>query len=83
MARAKWSPVLASGACVDADSDLFDAVGGQKAQEALNYCSVCIVIGACDDWVKPRKSFFDGVAAGKVWRDGRPVEAGLFDEGVT
>jgi hypothetical protein len=36
----------------------------------------------CDTFVKPRKSFYDGVAAGKVWRNGRivdPEQDALFD----
>lgn len=78
----KWPAVLASGACVGADPLLFDSVGGDRVIDALSYCERCTVTQECLNYVRPRRSYYDGVVAGKVWQDGKPVEAGLFDEGV-
>jgi hypothetical protein len=77
-----WPVVLIEAACRSADPSLFDATGGDKALDALSYCERCNVSGPCEDWVRPRKSHFDGVVAGKVWHEGKPVEVGMFDEGV-
>jgi hypothetical protein len=71
--------VLEGAACIGADPNLFNATSGETAEDALSYCDRCDVRGGCDDLVKPRKSHYDGVAAGKVWKDGAPVEIGLFE----
>ena len=69
-------------ACRDADPGLFDAVEGPYVQYALAFCARWPLVEECDTFVKPRKSFYDGVAAGKVWRNGRivdPEQDVLFD----
>ena len=69
-------------ACRDADPGLFDAVEGPYVAYALAYCQRCVVVRECDAFVRPRKSFYDGVAAGKLWRNGRivdPDQDPLFD----
>ena len=57
--------------CRDADPWLFDQFNLDLAQPALNYCSNCIFWTECESLVKPKPSFYDGVVAGKVWRNGR------------
>lgn len=57
--------------CRDADPWLFDQFNLDLAQPALNYCSQCIFWEECDSLVQPKPSFYDGVVAGKVWRNGR------------
>ena len=59
-----------AAACRDADPQLFDAMSGPKVFDALSYCDRCEVVRECETFVRPRKSFFDGVAASKVWRNG-------------
>ena len=59
--------------CRDADPWLFDQFNLDLAQPALNYCSQCIFWEECDSLVQPKPSFYDGVVAGKVWRNGRIV----------
>jgi WhiB family redox-sensing transcriptional regulator len=59
--------------CRDADPWLFDQFNLDLAQPALNYCSRCIFWEECDSLVQPKPSFYDGVVAGKVWRNGRIV----------
>lgn len=59
--------------CRDADPWLFDQFNLDLAQPALNYCSRCIFWQECDSLVQPKPSFYDGVVAGKVWRNGRIV----------
>jgi hypothetical protein len=68
-------------ACVGADPKLFDHNGGDQVWTALSYCERCSVTRACEDYVKPRKSWYDGVVAGKVWREGTLVDPGMFSEG--
>lgn len=69
---------LEGAACAGADPVLFDAVGGDAAADALSYCDRCAVTRECEDLVKPRRSYFDGVAAGRIWHNGKPAEPGLF-----
>ena len=59
--------------CRDADPWLFDQFNLDLAQPALNYCSRCIFWQECESLVQPKPSFYDGVVAGKVWRNGRIV----------
>jgi WhiB family redox-sensing transcriptional regulator len=57
--------------CRDADPWLFDQFNLDLAQPALNYCSRCIFWEECESLVQPKPNFFDGVVAGKIWRNGR------------
>ena len=57
--------------CRDADPWLFDQFNLDLVQPALNYCSRCIFWQECDSLVQPKTNFYDGVVAGKVWRNGR------------
>ena len=72
--------VYLEAACLGADPRLFEAHSGDAAADALSSCERCPVRPECEDLVRPRRSYFDGVAAGKVWRDGRVVKQdALFD----
>lgn len=64
---------LSAAACVGADPALFDGYTYPQAHLALTYCERCPVRQQCMDMVRPSKSFFDGVAAGIVWRNGYRV----------
>ena len=57
--------------CREADPWLFDQFNLDLAQPALNYCSRCVFWEECDSLVQPKPNFYDGVVAGKVWRNGR------------
>jgi hypothetical protein len=57
--------------CREADPWLFDQFNLDLVQPALNYCSRCIFWEECESLVQPKPSFYDGVVAGKVWRNGR------------
>lgn len=70
---------LHAAACNGADPKLFDATSGEQALDALSYCDRCEIIVRCETHVNPRGSFFDGVAAGRIWSNGIPSELGLFD----
>jgi hypothetical protein len=65
--------LLSKAACIGADPKLFDAFTGEKALDALSYCGRCTVVAECDRVVAPRRSYFDGVAADRVWNNGRIV----------
>ena len=71
--------VLPDAACKGANPYLFDATSGDAVLDALSYCDRCTVIPECETLVRPRKSYYDGVCANKVWRDGKSIEPGLFD----
>jgi WhiB family redox-sensing transcriptional regulator len=68
----KWLPLAA---CTGESPDLFDQFTFPAAYEALRICSHCRFTSECMDWVRPSKSFFDGVAAGVVWRNGYRVRS--------
>ena len=42
---------LPDAACLGADPSLFDATGGDRAQDALSYCDRCPVTRECEDLV--------------------------------
>lgn len=69
---------LLMAACADDDPRLFDATTPEDALEALQICAICLVKDECLEWVKPHKSYYDGVAAGRLWLNGQPVDVGLF-----
>lgn len=49
---------------------MFDAIDYETSREALAMCAQCPVQKSCLLSVMPNVSFFDGVCAGVVWRDG-------------
>ena len=69
---------ISAAACIGADPRLFDAIQGEAAEDALSYCDRCPVVKECETVVRPKKSYFDGVAAGRIWSNGVPVELVLF-----
>ena len=69
---------LPEAACIGADPRLFDAMSGETAEDALSYCDRCPVVKECETVVRPKKSYFDGVAAGRIWSNGVPIELALF-----
>lgn len=66
---------LGLAACAGADPRLFDAHTFPEADEALEFCRGCVVVLECVSWVRPNRSFFDGVCGGMVWRNGYKVRA--------
>lgn len=60
-------------ACSGEDPTVFDHYKFPAANEALRICANCLHTEKCMEWVRPNKSFFDGVAAGVVWRNGYRV----------
>jgi WhiB family redox-sensing transcriptional regulator len=71
--------MLHLAACHGADPRLFDAIAGDDVDDALSYCDRCPIIPQCEEYVRPKQSYYDGVVAGKVWKNGVSVEPGLFD----
>jgi hypothetical protein len=39
----------------------------------LPVCASCPFNRECLDWVRPRRSHFDGIAAGRIWLDGMVI----------
>ncbi len=48
-------------------------VKAQEAQQALDYCRGCNLWDDCSHYVKPSTSYYDGVAAGAVWENGKRI----------
>lgn len=57
--------------CRSADPWLFDQCQIDLAQPALTYCYRCKYHRECNDLVQPRQNHYDGIVAGKVWRNGK------------
>lgn len=71
---ARITALMLNAACKETDPGIFDQTEGPLVWQALYYCERCTVVKECDEVVRPRKSFYDGVAANKVWRNGERVE---------
>ena len=57
--------------CRNSDPWLFDQHQIDLAMSALQICKGCPFWQNCNDLVEPKSNYFDGVCAGKVWRNGR------------
>ncbi|MEU0276184.1 WhiB family transcriptional regulator [Streptomyces sp. NPDC006307] len=44
------------------------------AAPALRACARCRVTRECEETVDPARTWFDGVSAGRLWHNGRPVD---------
>jgi WhiB family redox-sensing transcriptional regulator len=71
--KARVDILIQKAACREADPYIFNFTDGPFVWMALRHCERCPVVRECDETVRPRKSYFDGVAAGKVWRNGERV----------
>lgn len=60
--------------CNGANPKLFDQIEhNEYAEAALNHCKVCKVAEECLLIVNPTRTFFDGVAGGIVFKEGKIV----------
>jgi WhiB family redox-sensing transcriptional regulator len=62
---------VAIAPCAGVDPWLFDQNQIDLALTGLDYCRFCPFWVECNEWVKPKLNFYDGVVAGKVWKNGR------------
>ncbi|MEU5973613.1 WhiB family transcriptional regulator [Streptomyces sp. NPDC047315] len=69
------TPWQLSAACVGLPPSAVFARGVQQAAPALRACARCPVQRECEETVAPAESWFDGVCAGRLWRNGRPASA--------
>ncbi|MFJ8664555.1 WhiB family transcriptional regulator [Streptomyces sp. NPDC093600] len=69
------SPWQAAAACAGLSPSIVFARRAQHAAPALRACAVCPVRRECEAAVAPAESYFDGVCAGRLWRNGRPADA--------
>jgi len=67
------APWQAAAACQGLPAGTVFARRVADAEPALRACAVCTVRRACEETVAPAESWFDGVCAGRLWRNGRPV----------
>ncbi|MFI8827342.1 WhiB family transcriptional regulator [Streptomyces sp. NPDC053431] len=68
------SPWQAAAACAGLSPSVVFSRRGKEAAPALRACAVCPVSRECEAAVAPAESWFDGVCAGRLWRNGRPVK---------
>ncbi|WP_225847908.1 hypothetical protein [Streptomyces sp. HPF1205] len=66
-------------ACAGLDPRAVFARRVKDAAPALRACARCRLHEACERAVAPAESWFDGVCAGRLWRNGRPVAAATPD----
>lgn len=66
-------PWQASAACADLPPAVVFARRVKDAAPALRACAACPVRRECEQAVAPAESWFDGVCAGRLWRNGRPA----------
>ncbi|NGO73815.1 hypothetical protein [Streptomyces boncukensis] len=78
---ARTSTATASPACAGLPARTVFAEREQDALPALRACRRCLVRRWCEETVAPAASWFDGVSAGRLWRNGRPVTLRLPQEG--
>ncbi|MEU2231373.1 WhiB family transcriptional regulator [Streptomyces vietnamensis] len=69
------SPWQASAACAGLSPSVVFARRAKEAAPALRACAGCPVRSECEAAVAPAESYFDGVCAGRLWRNGRPADA--------
>ncbi len=60
-------------ACQAMPPEWFDATDPDGAADALSCCAVCTVHSWCSALVRPRTSRYDGVAAGRIFKNGKDV----------
>ncbi|RCH68203.1 hypothetical protein DT019_14590 [Streptomyces sp. SDr-06] len=60
-------------ACIGLPDRAVFAGDPEAALPALRACDICPVRRSCLEAVAPRRSWFDGVSGGRLWRNGRPV----------
>ncbi|MEU6977475.1 MULTISPECIES: WhiB family transcriptional regulator [unclassified Streptomyces] len=68
------SPWQAAAACAGLSPSVVFSRRGKEAAPALRACAACPVRRECETAVAPAESWFDGVCAGRLWRNGRPVK---------
>ncbi|WP_329117176.1 WhiB family transcriptional regulator [Streptomyces sp. NBC_01353] len=71
----------AAAACAGLSPAVVFARRAQQAAPALRACEVCPVRRECERTVAPAESYFDGVCAGRLWRNGRAVPAARLRTG--
>ncbi|MET9529650.1 MULTISPECIES: WhiB family transcriptional regulator [unclassified Streptomyces] len=62
-----------SAACLGLPPEAVFARRPVEAAAALTACARCPVAQQCEETVAPASSWFDGVCAGRLWRNGRTV----------
>jgi hypothetical protein len=67
------SPWQAAAACAGLPARTVFARRATDAAPALRACELCTVRRQCEETVAPATSWFDGVCAGRLWRNGTPV----------
>lgn len=68
------TPWQAAAACAGLSPAIVFARRERQAAPALRACAGCPVARECEAAVAPAESWFDGVCAGRLWRNGRPVK---------
>ncbi|MER5888536.1 WhiB family transcriptional regulator [Streptomyces sp. NPDC001941] len=66
-------PWQSAAACAGLSPTVVFSRRGKEAAPALRACAGCPVSRECEAAVAPAESWFDGVCAGRLWRNGRPV----------
>ena len=77
---------IRQSACHEADPVFFESTSFIKAMRGLRFCAICPVTVECERIVvfglNDFESSYDGIAGGKLWRDG-VIIGRLTDDGTT
>ncbi|MFD8640201.1 WhiB family transcriptional regulator [Streptomyces zaomyceticus] len=76
------TPWQAAAACAGLSPSVVFARRAKEAAPALRACADCPVRRQCESAVAPAESYFDGVCAGRLWRNGRPADAARVAKAV-
>ncbi len=59
--------------CRDMEPKIFDATTAEDGLAGLEVCRSCPLWSDCEKYIAPAESYYDGIAAGAIWKDGRIV----------
>lgn len=76
------TPWQVAAACAGLSPSVVFARRAKEAAPALRACAGCPVRRQCESAVAPAESYFDGVCAGRLWRNGRPADAARVAKAV-
>lgn len=67
-------PDITAAVCRELPPGLFDVTSPIDTRPGLETCATCTVKVECLRAVDPWRSYYDGIAGGYVWQDGRVRE---------
>ena len=73
----RYPTALEQAACIGMPPQVFDGKSAYDIHAGIMVCRSCLVRQPCLEWLRPRRTFYDGIAGGKLWRDGKQIAVTL------